>query len=302
MASQTTRKRAQSRTTAGRKRARTQAGQASQGGENETGRLLRLLTFNVHAYQGSANGNTTTPRRGAAAVTENAVRAVIAGAGADIVAVQEDISTRRFALSGAHAEAAHCDAQEYHRGGRLRNVILVAQQHVAADARRVNVTAGCPVRRCAAVIRCAGLVVANVHLCGGRFDDPSFRSLVHAKSKALERLLDAADPDVVVGDFNAERSEQRVTANLSGYDLYRQLKGTQREEFVRYYRACHDVMDARGYAPAFDDAMLQTNAFGGLSDWVYVRTHLLPRVRRVEVIPALHCSDHNAVLVELQWP
>ena len=45
--------------------------------------------------------------------------------------------------------------------------------------------------RCAATVRLPGpnLVVSNVHLCGGRFDDPQYRALLDVKAQQLAHLV-----------------------------------------------------------------------------------------------------------------
>ena len=159
--------------------------------------------------------------------------------------------------------------------------------------------------RCAASVRFRGLVVSCVHLCGGRFDDRDYARLLDAKYDALRRLVEGVRPDVIVGDFNAERSDARMRRSLQGYPWYRSLAASERARFRRYYRACHRYLEEIGeYEPAYDDAdpaFRTSELSGGVPDWVYVRRGLRPRVRGVRVLPAFpRLSDHHAVLVDLE--
>ena len=134
---------------------------------------------------------------------------------ADVVAIQEDTSSRHAPLSREHRQVARCQAEPL-RGAYLLNTLWV-HRDLETGARALpslQMQQNCPVPRCASVIRLAdGLRIANVHLCGGRFDDRKFRELVDVKRRQMKQLLgqglrtpchpvlDEVRPDVVMGDF-----------------------------------------------------------------------------------------------------
>ena len=252
--------------------------------------VLRIMTFNVQAYR---SARKTDAKCLMPTILQRA----------DIVALQEDLPVPKAPYPSTHAVVASCRAEKT-PAGHLMNKILVAKRFrptVEALAVKVNVTAGCTVPRCATCIRVDGrIVIANVHLCGGRFDDPHYKRLQNTKALALQNLLDAVHPDIIVGDFNGEQSTDAATKTLQNYPLFRNLKPTEKVEFLQYFQSAHRLLEQSGYEPAFIEAGLQpTNKFGGVSDWVYIRRSLKATVRSVTVINALACSDHNAVLVEL---
>ena len=62
-------------------------------------------------------------------------------------------------------------------------------------------------------------------------------------------------------------------------------------------------MDEAGYVAAYTETQVgPTSTYGGVPDWIYLRRGLGAVVERVEVVPALHCSDHNGVRVVLRVP
>lgn len=122
------------------------------------------------------------------------------------------------------------------------------------------------------------------------------------KEDALRRLLDSRrPPDIIVGDFNGERSPKRARKTLATHPVFQQLRSKQDQTaFLQYYRRCHQMLGQRGYVPAYRDTSLVTSRYGGLPDWVYVRRGLGATVQSVKVVPADTCSDHHAVLVRLR--
>jgi hypothetical protein len=112
--------------------------------------------------------------------------------GADVVAIQEDVRPQRpmRRLSAEHSDAATCRAEPLGGGRYLHNTILVRNGMRSDALPGLRITAGCRVPRCAAAVRLpdhGGLVVANVHLCGGRFDDPHYARLLDVKANQLLR-------------------------------------------------------------------------------------------------------------------
>ena len=236
---------------------------------------------------------------------------IVAGSDADVVALQEDVQPRPVGLPAAYRQVATCRAEVLrHTNQHLHNTWLVRRAFPGDVQPRVPpalvlAAAGCRTARCAASVVLAGsggrtLTLTNVHLCGGRIDDPAYQTLQRVKARELRLVLDNVKPDVVVGDFNGERAIERARRQLEGHPLYRRLRtDEQRQVFLEFYRSCHDLLDRRGYVPVYDEALVRrTNSFGGVSDWVYVRHRLLHFVRNVRVIDTGRHSDHQGILVE----
>jgi hypothetical protein len=82
------------------------------------------------------------------------------------------------------------------------------QQHICEEAvwgaREVPLPTadGTFVPRSAVVCTVNGICIANVHLTGGRYDDLKAHLASDIKDQQLRYLVDACDPDVIVGDFN----------------------------------------------------------------------------------------------------
>ena len=81
------------------------------------------------------------------------------------------------------------------------------------------------------------MVLANVHLCGGRFIDPHYRrwGLPDVRAKSLQSLVQAVDPDLIVGDFNSERTRTAAQRSLARHPVFRGLTARARDEFLQYY-------------------------------------------------------------------
>lgn len=67
----------------------------------------------------------------------------------------------------------------------------------------------CPTTRPMALITLNnGLKIANVHLCGGRFDGANENSNIFAQ-KEIKLIIETHNPDIIAGDFNSEYDEKR---------------------------------------------------------------------------------------------
>ena len=146
------------------------------------------------------------------------------------------------------------------------------------------------------------IVLANVHLCGGRFIDPHYgkTGLMDVRARSLQSLIRVVDPDLIVGDFNSERTEAAARRTLTKHPVFRGLTAKARDAFLRYYLSGHEWLQTHGgYTPLFDEGVGSTSRYGGVPDWMYARTSRLLEVRRAQVLDARDCNDHDAVLVDV---
>lgn len=286
-----------------------------------TGVAISVMTFNVQAYV------RASPQQ---------IGEFIQQQQPDIVFLQEDVVPLFDGGWDRHAPgyvvAAQCIAEPLTSGTletrygslahhRLANTILVrapARPTVAPTSQEsresfyeirpllpIDIQESCCVERCAAAAIVDDVVVANVHLCGGRFDSRHFERLQDVKRNEINTLMRAIEqqtgrkPHIVAGDFNAESSLDAAMQTLPKYSLFTNLRtDAERQAFLRYYLGAGDALRQAGLQPAFTEAQVgATSEFGGVPDWIYIDPARL-RVTQVSVlrtIPLL--SDHNAVLV-----
>lgn len=286
----------------------------AEAGATTTAALYSLLCWNVQGYN---------------AATAESVARFIAAQNADIVCLQEDIADvdieleRYITVAACRGEPVPASWVRRARTGSLESddnddddaddddddddddsflantIIVKTELQKIAIGDNVGIGEACTTERCAAVLHLRGLVIANVHLCGGRSDDKDFRSLANEKANEIAKVVERFAPHLIVGDFNGERNRIEAETTLRDYPAYRDLSVVEREQFMTYYLSAHRWLTAHGYEPAFTEAAVRpTSAFGGVPDWVYVRRDsgiVVQSVRRIDAIPEL--SDHNALLV-----
>jgi len=178
------------------------------------------------------------------------------------------------------------------------------------------------------------VTVCATHLLGGRFEDTVFvkeaRAEQNMRVEQARRLASSvretcgeSTPSVIAGDFNVmldgygEQSPFRKAAldyfngKLLGAALAK-AQGASRDEFtfdgfyVPFQTRVHGILsDELGYRRAYgrSDASseMKTTFYAGCIDWIYIRH--LQSMRDEKVVSAIQegLSDHNAVLVTLQF-
>ena len=80
----------------------------------------------------------------------------------------------------------------------------------------------------AAMIDFNGIVIANVHLCGGRYDDQYYKDYMTTKVDSMKVVL-SYGPNIVVGDFNGDLTSPH------NYPLYQGLNHKDREDFMQRF-------------------------------------------------------------------
>lgn len=217
----------------------------------------------------------------------------------DIILFQEDVTTvprpTRYRL------VSSCDS---HHGwaDMLSNTIMVKDDdrsvtdsgHALFDMTGYQ---GIP-RRCYASATYKALKIANIHLSGGRFEDPGYATNLHLRDKQVSQLVDY---DIVAGDFNSSPQEEAfpdshpVLQNIT--DPY------QRILFKEYMQS--------GHKPLIDAGMSKihigepTDPYGGKPDNVYYRSDKI-RVKDISYLKAMGSgkgsstfyTDHNGLIID----
>ncbi|CAF3070792.1 unnamed protein product [Rotaria sp. Silwood2] len=254
------------------------------------------MTFNVQFFKTSK-----TPKR---------IAKFILNHQPDVVCLQENIqyhdwTKAKFAplnLSSDYILTAECEADKHSRS-YLSNIVYVHRKHSkhVQTLHSVNLIILKETQRCAAVIQLYDTKISNVHLCGGRYDDKIYEHLQEHKHLQLERLIKTHDPDIIMGDFNSEDSDEAAMKQLNHYPFYKTLNETNKALFVHYYLSgARYLHDQTIYVAAYNESSIGvTSTFGGTPDWIYVkdRTRLTGKIYNYDAITT-NLSDHNAVIVE----
>lgn len=224
----------------------------------------------------------------------------------DILCLQEDnskmIKKHRKHLSD-YQVISYCKAEDASWsaiGGRLANTILVKKtlQDLAEPLYSIKIHGNCPTPRCAAsIIFKEKATISNIHLCGGRFDDRNYHALKKAKGKSIQRLIDEYQPEIIVGDLNGESTLKGAKKHLKKHPIFKNLSDDEKEIFLKYHTSAHTKLIKNDYQAPYDDHFGSTSVYGGLPDWIYTKPHI--KVTNPQIIPTLHISDHNAVMVTL---
>lgn len=176
----------------------------------------------------------------------------------------------------------------------------------------INIINKCVANRCTAIADLSfndkKFRIANVHLCGGRFDDLKFQDLLHEKNDEITRVL-KENPDIVVGDFNSYADKDHVLKHLKGYDVFTKLNEKDKEKFIFWASGVHKIMYKYGYLSAGKTSLGDTSIFGGMVDWIYYHKNSGLKLVSVDKIIAMcgaqapytsNVSDHNALLAKFE--
>uniref|UniRef100_A0A6C0J9X0 Endonuclease/exonuclease/phosphatase domain-containing protein n=1 Tax=viral metagenome TaxID=1070528 RepID=A0A6C0J9X0_9ZZZZ len=159
------------------------------------------------------------------------------------------------------------------------------------------------VDRCAVYAKINGLLIANIHLTGGRNDDKKYKILGEIKIEQLKTVL-IASPDVIVGDFNGDVA---IDSQLDSYQAFTSLNSANKVLFEKYWIAGHELLSSKGYIRApFGE---KTSEFGTRPDHIYYKPDIV-EIIGMEIVPfikvpsapgkTLKYSDHNGLMVTLQ--
>lgn len=237
-----------------------------------------VMSFNIQAFI------TSKQRQSVAQFIQNT--------NADVVCIQEDTADNKWPeLSDRYYVAAQCTTAE-----NLSNTILVQTKHKITDARSYDITRSCRTSRCGCSVNFYGHVITNVHLCGGRFDDRYYMTMTQSKAEELDFMVVAVNPDIVVGDFNAEHTPELAVRTLAKHPVYKNLSMADQATYLRYYISGHDYLKSHGYVPVIANENVSTSTYGGRPDWIYTRPNKYRISERVIDTIGPQLSDHNALL------
>lgn len=260
--------------------------------KKDTAGSFTLMTFNVQNYE-TANVDK--------------IHQFIESIGADIVCLQEDNSNmiKKHDNLSSYEVKSYCLAEfeVWKWGGHLTNTILVKKElapfvESLVQNNKDYIYEYCPKERCAATIKLNnGIVISNLHLCGGRFDDPNYQGLTKEKDYSIRKLINKYHPDIILGDFNGEKNPQMAKNRLITHPIYNKLTNESRkQQFLEYYTSGHKVLENNKYQDTYqgDYDKLITSKFGGLPDWIYINPNKVS-FKNTVIHNTLHLSDHNAV-------
>lgn len=133
-------------------------------------------------------------------------------------------------------------------------------------------------KRCAALSKFRNILMASVHLSGGRFDDKEFKKLGELKEKQLSKLVELG-VDIIAGDFNGDISIDKLTS-----------KG--KDAFDKYWTAGHGMLKGKGYSRVDLDGSTSARV-----DHIYYKDSKL-KLLDAKIIDCLDVSDHNGLLAK----
>lgn len=238
----------------------------------------------------------------------------------EVVCLQEDLNRISWeeASLGRYRVASRALAEklpkldDFGREKFLCNTILIRRDSLGELGRTgaTDATENGKVPRSAAFAEFRGFLIGNLHLSGGRYDDPEFRSSPGVKARQVFRVARYALqtfgrlPDIVAGDFNGERDPKESVLTLQTYPLFRRLNSIDQSAFLEWYSAAHVAMKLFAYEPAYEEGEVRpTSVYGGVPDWVYVRRSsrvlLSPKSpeRSFGFDPKSSVSDHASITV-----
>ena len=144
--------------------------------------------------------------------------------------------------------------------------------------------------------------IANVHLCGGRFDEDdhvtdNIGDLKQTKEEVIKKLI-KKDVSIVAGDFNSDMSHYIKKRCSSKQKKFLTSKGWSLKQISTWNKAPFNLLkkNAYEYAPC----STKTSVYGGIPDavWYNPRTVELYNSVVVEMIDTEreYVTDHNGIL------
>lgn len=282
-------------------------------GEKKEMNTLSVLTLNVQMYKtckGHNNCQTIVP--------------ILQQYRPDVICVQEDLWVMDEPDRPAHpfigyTMVAECEAEQFlTKKTATRTIIEQLFNKIYVRDDLVNfcqapkggheITSGCPVPRCASFITIKSITIANLHVCGGQFDDKMYGRLEDVKYNHITSIVDFLQknhnkmPDLIVGDFNGEDNFDLAVQSLAKHPLYAQLSNDEKKKFMNFYMGHKRALDEYGYQVAYDHSIGPTSRFNTTIDWMYYQNQKLRPIKPSIVLPTIKMdyTDHNGVLMTFQ--
>lgn len=257
--------------------------------EKEKETTLSVLTLNVQTYETCHAQNTC-----------DAITADLENLRPEVLAVQEDWFDSPADQFKGYLLAAKCKAEQLN-GRFLANSIYLRSDVAGSAPEALDISGGCSVPRCATFVTVKGIRIANLHACGGRFDDRKYAKMAAEKTKEQHvELVAQKKPDLIVGDFNADNDPQAAERALQGYELYKKLDEKNKALFRDFFLGHVAALKKRGFMAAYDSrAVGPTSVYGSTVDWMYYKQEVLEPVGPPTVVKTIDkkYTDHNGVLV-----
>lgn len=238
---------------------------------------LKILTLNVNAFRSC---HTTAKYRQFIKKIESL--------DADIICLQENRNSIQGNPFNGYHLASFCRTNQ-----DIENTIFVKKRLSYTDNYCLDITNGAPVQRCVSFVKLyGGTRIANVHLCGGRFDDKDYQALPNVKADEISHVI-SQQPDFIIGDFNSESNGYDALTSLTRYPLFDKLHLGRKLLFFKYYTSHHQVIEKHGYQSI--PLKSPTSIYGGKPDNIYYKADLWT-LGSVSIIDTLQYTDHNGVL------
>jgi len=221
----------------------------------------------------------------------------------DIICTQEDLIDSPFseiAEAYGYKLVDQCEA-EWHSGTKLSNKIYTGKDVKVTESGSKMLKGGCETPRCAVFAKIGGVVIVNLHMCGGKFDDSLYDKLSDTRSNDIRDIIRTIKPDLIVGDFNSEPTSESSLKTLSRHPMFKGLSHEEKEKFLEYYTSHHQTLEESGYLPAYTVKTVgKTSIFGGTPDLMYYNPDSLnvKTVKNTEYFIENGLSDHNGVVVK----
>jgi hypothetical protein len=154
--------------------------------------------------------------------------------------------------------------------------------------------------RCWAAVQLGtGLRIGNVFLPGGAQDDADFESDLTFRDGVLVSLIDAADPHIVGGDWNADADERKERVAFSAHGPASHLVSVaatseKRDRFLQWRAPPFQLARSRGYGVAFPQGSTTSRLDVAVDGFIFRRGNCEPLSIEADA-SILGFTDHCAV-------
>lgn len=269
--------------------------------------ILKIMTFNVFDHRCNADGRTP--------------RAMIDESGCDIVCTQEEPEEPEDVEDTQHYTRLSTCGGGYEMVGVYYKKKLESAPEVVECIQTTPAYAG--VRRYAILFRYKNILIANLHLEGGRYTDDALcneaidNNRVFGYKMELLRMVIEKSPDIIMGDFNSVYSSnsRQLRGFLRGQSTYFNSKcpGKVTNAFIEKWNVGPflTLQEKYTYAEPINQGETYTSALGkSIVDTIWYKTDtnkftiLDSRIEPIVDDPydSENCSysDHNPVVLTIK--
>jgi hypothetical protein len=141
------------------------------------------------------------------------------------------------------------------------------------------------------------VIIANMHLCGGRYDDDNHKTdsseeMAAIKSEAVLAMIPNAS--IIVGDFNS--LPKPFGAMNKSYLTYIRNIGWSDDQILAWNETPYDILNQSGFVRVKYNK--PTSFFGGMPDSMWCKEYLQPdRINEIDMgMSTRKSSDHNGII------